>query len=38
VITIDGEPLANISNTYKVRKVIANGRVYDAAQLAAQKP
>ncbi len=37
LIAIDGDPLANISNTYKVRKVIANGRVYDAAQLAAQK-
>ena len=37
LIAIDGDPLANISSTYKVRKVIANGRVYDAAQLAAQK-
>jgi hypothetical protein len=31
---IDGDPLANIASTYKVRKVIANGRVYDAAELA----
>ncbi len=37
LIAIDGDPLANISSTYKVKKVIANGRVYDAAQLAAQK-
>ncbi len=37
LIAIDGDPLADISSTYKVRKVIANGRVYDAAQLAAQK-
>jgi Tol biopolymer transport system component/imidazolonepropionase-like amidohydrolase len=37
LIAIDGDPLANISSTYKVKKVIANGRVYDAAELAAQK-
>ena len=37
LIAIEGDPLADISSTYKVRKVIANGRVYDAAQLAAQK-
>jgi Tol biopolymer transport system component/imidazolonepropionase-like amidohydrolase len=34
IIVIDGDPLANIASTYKVRKVIANGRVYDAAELA----
>ena len=33
LIAIDGDPLANIANTYKVKKVIANGRVYDVAQL-----
>jgi Tol biopolymer transport system component len=37
LIAIDGDPLANISSTYKVKKVIANGRVYDAAELAAAK-
>ena len=37
LIAIDGDPIADISNTHKVRKVIANGRVYDTAQLAAQK-
>jgi hypothetical protein len=37
IIAIEGDPIADISNTHKVRKVIANGRVYDAAQLAAQK-
>lgn len=37
IIAIDGDPLADITSTYKVKKVIANGRVYDAAQLAAQK-
>jgi hypothetical protein len=37
LIAIDGDPLKDISSTYKVKKVIANGRVYDAAALAAQK-
>jgi imidazolonepropionase-like amidohydrolase len=36
LIAIDGDPLKDISSTYKVKKVIANGRVYDAAALAAQ--
>ena len=33
LIAIDGDPLANIGNTVKVRKVSANGRVYDVAEL-----
>lgn len=37
LIAIDGDPLANIGNTVKVKKVIANGRVYDVAQLVATK-
>jgi hypothetical protein len=37
LIAIDGDPIADISNTHKVRKVIANGRVYDVGQLAAQR-
>ena len=37
LIAIDGDPLADISNTHKVRKVVANGRVYDVAELASQK-
>jgi hypothetical protein len=37
IIVIDGDPLKDITATYKIRKVIANGRVYDAAQLAGQK-
>ena len=37
IVLIDGDPLQDISSTYKVKKVIANGRVYDAAALAAQK-
>jgi Tol biopolymer transport system component len=37
LIAIDGDPIADISTTHKVRTVIANGRVYEAAQLAAQR-
>jgi hypothetical protein len=33
LIMIDGDPLADIANTTKVRKVIANGRVFDVDQL-----
>ena len=37
LIAIDGDPIADISVTHKVRKVIANGRVYDVAELASQR-
>ncbi len=33
LIAIDGDPLAYIGNTVKVKKVIANGRVFDVADL-----
>ena len=33
LIMVEGDPLANIAATTKVRRVIANGRVYDIAQL-----
>ncbi|MEO7135322.1 MAG: amidohydrolase family protein, partial [Vicinamibacterales bacterium] len=33
LIAIDGDPLANIANTVKVKKVVANGRVFDVAEL-----
>jgi imidazolonepropionase-like amidohydrolase len=33
LIAIDGDPIANIANTTKVKKVVANGRVYDVADL-----
>ena len=33
LIAIDGDPIANINSTYKVKKVVANGRVYDVADL-----
>jgi hypothetical protein len=35
LIMIDGDPLADISNTRRVRSVIANGRVFDVADLVA---
>jgi Tol biopolymer transport system component len=37
LIAIDGDPLASIANTVKVKKVIANGRVFDVAQLVTMK-
>ena len=37
IIMIDGDPLANIANTVKVRKVMANGRMHDVEQLVAPK-
>jgi Tol biopolymer transport system component len=33
LIVIDGDPLADISNTRKIRRVIANGRVFDVSEL-----
>ena len=33
LIAIDGDPIANIANTARVKKVVANGRVYDVAEL-----
>ena len=33
LVMVDGDPLANIANTHKVRRVIANGRVYELDQL-----
>jgi hypothetical protein len=33
LIAIDGDPIADIANTKNVKKVIANGRVYDVADL-----
>jgi hypothetical protein len=37
IIMIDGDPLENIANTVKVRKVMANGRLHDVEQLVAPK-
>jgi imidazolonepropionase-like amidohydrolase len=33
LIMVDGDPLANIANAHKVKRVIANGRLYDLNQL-----
>jgi Tol biopolymer transport system component len=33
LIIVEGNPLANVANAHKVRRVIANGRVYEAEQL-----
>jgi Tol biopolymer transport system component len=33
IIMVDGDPLANVENLHKVKRVIANGRVYEASQL-----
>jgi Tol biopolymer transport system component len=38
LIAIDGDPLADIANTTKVRRVIANGRVYTVEQLVSGTP
>jgi hypothetical protein len=37
LIMIDGDPLADIANTTKVRRVIANGRVYELEELVSGK-
>jgi Tol biopolymer transport system component len=34
LIAIDGDPIADIASTTRVKKVIANGRVFDVAELA----
>ena len=33
LVMVDGDPLANIANAHKVRRVIANGRVWEMGQL-----
>ena len=33
LVMVEGDPLANIANAHRVRRVIANGRVYDVNQL-----
>jgi Tol biopolymer transport system component len=33
IVLLEGNPLENIANTYKVKRVIANGRVFDTATL-----
>jgi imidazolonepropionase-like amidohydrolase len=38
LVIVDGDPLADVANAHKVRRVIANGRVYDMNQLLNQRP
>ena len=38
LVIVDGNPLANVANAHKVRRVIANGRVYELNQLLNQRP
>jgi imidazolonepropionase-like amidohydrolase len=33
LVMVDGDPLVNIANAHKVRRVIANGRLYELNQL-----
>jgi Tol biopolymer transport system component/imidazolonepropionase-like amidohydrolase len=33
LVMLDGDPLADIANTHKVRRVVANGRVFERDQL-----
>ena len=37
LVMVDGDPLADIANTTKVRRVIANGRVYELEELLSGK-
>jgi Tol biopolymer transport system component/imidazolonepropionase-like amidohydrolase len=38
LVIVDGDPLVNIAAAHKVRRVIANGRLYDLNQLLNQRP
>ena len=38
LVLVDGDPLANVANAHKVRRVIANGRVYEMEQLLRSTP
>jgi imidazolonepropionase-like amidohydrolase len=38
LVLVDGDPLANIANAHKVRRVIANGRLYEMEQLINRPP
>jgi hypothetical protein len=38
LVMVDGDPLVNIANAHKVRRVIANGRVYELNQLITHRP
>jgi Tol biopolymer transport system component len=38
IIMVEGDPLASLANLHKVKRVIANGRVFDASQLLSPAP
>ena len=38
LVVVDGDPLADVANAHKVRRVIANGRVYEMNQLLNRRP
>jgi Tol biopolymer transport system component len=38
LVFVEGDPLANVANAHKVRRVIANGRLYEMNQLLNQRP
>jgi hypothetical protein len=38
LVMVEGDPLADIANTTRVRRVIANGRVYELDQLLTRSP
>jgi imidazolonepropionase-like amidohydrolase len=38
IIMVDGDPLADIAATTRVRRVVANGRVFEAADLVRGAP
>ena len=38
LVIVDGDPLANIANAHKVKRVIANGRLYEMSQLTGAAP
>jgi len=33
LVIVDGDPLADIANAHRVRRVVANGRVFELDQL-----
>ena len=33
LVMVDGDPLVDIANAHRVRRVVANGRLYDLKQL-----
>jgi imidazolonepropionase-like amidohydrolase len=38
LVIVEGDPLVNVANAHKVRRVIANGRLYEIEQLISRPP